>query len=354
MSFSLSRKQLIISVAPAAVVGMVVTIFLNATDHSYPTARSASCHVMAIFGLAVVGAVGAFDYRDVFVGSVLPMLPSIIKASNEPNKIAPASREPQAKNSDTASQADTAVTGSIENLVSRENKPVITSPPKPPTPPAIGHSMANQPMPRHAAAVADPPWSPHATTDPSKGAGQSGAVDVTVVTPPVLGGGYAVQISSEHSESRAQTAFRGVASAIPQPAWRPPADHSPRRSRRRHLLSDSSRPLCVGGQGGEVLQRIKSCRRQLHHPEKLTSPGTCWRRRESTCRVGHDLHHPQPPEAVRPRKGRLRRLPCNKCPAAMPIWTDPSRLLTRLGTLTDLVGILEGVSSRRAGRSKYR
>src|SRR5262249_9376115 len=30
------------------------------------------------------------------------------------------------------------------------------------------------------------------------------------------------------------------------------------------------------------------------------------RRRESTCRVGHDLHHPQPPEAVRPRKGRRR------------------------------------------------
>jgi hypothetical protein len=25
------------------------------------------------------------------------------------------------------------------------------------------------------------------------------------------------------------------------------------------------------------------------------------RRRESTCRVGHDLHHPQPPEAVRPQ-----------------------------------------------------
>ena len=36
---------------------------------------------------------------------------------------------------------------------------------------------------------------------------------------------------------------------------------------------------------------------------------------------GDDLHHPQPPEAVRPRKGRLRRLPCNKCLAAMPIWT---------------------------------
>jgi hypothetical protein len=103
--------------------------------------------VVAIFGLAVVGAVGASDYRDVFVGSVLPMLSSIIKASNEPNEIAPASRELQATNSDTASQADTAVTGSIENLVSRENKPVITRPPEPPTPPAVGQSMANQPMP---------------------------------------------------------------------------------------------------------------------------------------------------------------------------------------------------------------
>ena len=44
-------------------------------------------------------------------------------------------------------------------------------------------------------------------------------------------------------------------------------------------------------------------------------------RQESACRVGHDLHRPQSPEAFHPRKGRLRRLPCNKCPVAMPIWT---------------------------------
>ena len=42
---------------------------------------------------------------------------------------------------------------------------------------------------------------------------------------------------------------------------------------------------------------------------------------KSACRVGHDLHHPQSPETFHPRKGRLRRLPRNKCPAAMPIWT---------------------------------
>jgi hypothetical protein len=149
-----------------------------------------------------------FDYRDVFVGPVLPM-------SNEPNKIATASREPQAKNNDAASQADTAVTGSIENLVSRENKPVITRPPKPPTPPAVGQSLANQPKPAAQAAAADPLWPPHATADSSKGAGQSGAVDVTVVTPPVSGGGYAVQVSSERSESRAQAAFRALQAQHP-------------------------------------------------------------------------------------------------------------------------------------------
>jgi hypothetical protein len=60
------------------------------------------------------------NYRGMFVGSVLSMLPSIIKASNEPNRIVAAASEPQAKNSDNASQADTAITGSIENLISRE------------------------------------------------------------------------------------------------------------------------------------------------------------------------------------------------------------------------------------------
>ena len=43
--------------------------------------------------------------------------------------------------------------------------------------------------------------------------------------------------------------------------------------------------------------------------------------KQRRCPVGHDLHHPQSPETFHLRKGRLRRLPCNKCPAAMPIWT---------------------------------
>ena len=44
-------------------------------------------------------------------------------------------------------------------------------------------------------------------------------------------------------------------------------------------------------------------------------------RRKSACRVGHDLHRPQPPEAVHPRKRRLSPLLCKKRPAKTPIWT---------------------------------
>jgi hypothetical protein len=145
--------------------------------------------VIATIGLAVVGAAGAFGYHDMFGGSVLLMLPPNIKASNEPEKIAPASSELQAKNSDNASQSDTAITGSI------------------------------------------------ATAAPSRRAGQSGAADITAepslahlaavpigpanasspaaVIPPVLGGGYAVQVTSERSESRAQATFRGLQAKYP-------------------------------------------------------------------------------------------------------------------------------------------
>jgi hypothetical protein len=86
--------------------------------------------VMAIFGLAVVGTVGAFGYRAMFGGSVLPTLPPIAKASNEQNKIAPAPSESQANNGENASRAGAATTGSTGNMVSREEQLVMIEPPK--------------------------------------------------------------------------------------------------------------------------------------------------------------------------------------------------------------------------------
>jgi SPOR domain len=88
--------------------------------------RTALVAAMAVFGLIVVGSAGAFGYRAMFGGSVLPMLPPIIKASSGPNKIA---LDPQAGAAAGSSQA-VATTGSTENLVSREEQPVAIETPK--------------------------------------------------------------------------------------------------------------------------------------------------------------------------------------------------------------------------------
>jgi hypothetical protein len=208
---------------------------------------------MAIFSLAFAGTVGAFGYRAMISGALLPVVPPIIKATSQPIKIAPASDEPHAKNAANASQVDTVTTGSIEKLVSREEQPVTIVPPKPTSrvistipitmrqdsltrvgPPAapapvVTQAVPSQGMSGRAAAVADP--SPQS-------AGPSSAGDVTAAlnsahlaaapnppgnansgaaaTPSVLGGGYAVQVTSERSESSAQAAFRVLQAKYPQ------------------------------------------------------------------------------------------------------------------------------------------
>ena len=195
-----------------------------ATDEEYqnkvPRLRQRSLAlVLAISGLALVGTAGAFSYRNMFGGSVPPSM------------LSPASGKSQAKNGDNTSQAGTATTGSIENMVSREGRPAGVGTPAAPTAPASGQAVPNQAMPRR---VATPPA---ATAAESKLVGQSSAADVTAaanrahlaahsdvlaaadsnaeVTPPVLGSGYAVQVASERSESRAQAAFRALQAKYP-------------------------------------------------------------------------------------------------------------------------------------------
>jgi hypothetical protein len=134
--------------------------------------RTALVAVMAVLGLVVVGSAAAFGYRAMFGGSVLPTLPPIIKASNGPNKIA---LDPQAGAGAGNAQA-VATTGSTENLVSREEKPVAIEAPKTPprvvaTIPVVGNGqnsiapgMTGMPAATMAqngpnrVAAADPPW----------------------------------------------------------------------------------------------------------------------------------------------------------------------------------------------------
>jgi hypothetical protein len=70
-----------------------------AADEEYQTEvprvrRCSLTLVMAITGFAQVGTAGAFGYREIFRGSVIATPPPIITASNEPNKLAPASSAP--------------------------------------------------------------------------------------------------------------------------------------------------------------------------------------------------------------------------------------------------------------------
>jgi SPOR domain len=77
--------------------------------------------VAAVLGLAVLGTAGAFAYRAMFGGSMMPSLPPIIKADTGPNKIVPSARNAQGSGSD---QANTITGTSGEKVVSREEQPV--------------------------------------------------------------------------------------------------------------------------------------------------------------------------------------------------------------------------------------
>ena len=76
--------------------------------------------VLAVLGLAVVGTAGAFAYRAMFGGAILPSLPPIIKASATPTKVVPSGQSADAgKAVDRVASA-----GQSEQVVSREEQPV--------------------------------------------------------------------------------------------------------------------------------------------------------------------------------------------------------------------------------------
>jgi hypothetical protein len=136
-----------------------------------PRRRSGLIVMMGVLGLAVIGSAGAFGYRAMFGGSVLPTLPPIIKASNGPIRIVPNYGESQASNSNQTGAPGAA---STENLVSREEQPVNIEPPKPAprVVSAIPMNAGQTMSPPGSAAAAPSPWPPApppmaATTLPS-------------------------------------------------------------------------------------------------------------------------------------------------------------------------------------------
>jgi hypothetical protein len=193
--------------------------------------------VMAIIGLALVGSACAVGYRNMFAGSVSSTLPPSIKAINERNTI-PSVSEKQAASRVDAREAGPATTGSIDNMVSREDQAAAVGPSLPranaPATPADGQIMPNQAMPRAvatarasrltiAASPQRPGQSGGANDTPASSSEHLATVSVAhaksdtsaAVTASVAASGYAVQVTSERSESRAQAAFRALQAKYP-------------------------------------------------------------------------------------------------------------------------------------------
>jgi hypothetical protein len=214
-------------------------------DNEVPRARRHGLAlVMAIFGLALVGSACAVGYRNIFVGSVSPPLPPAIKAINTIASVS----EPRAESSGNARQIGPATTGSVGTMASREEQPATIERPKAaagallprasvPATPAAGQAVPTQAVPRVPGA--ERPAAPARIAAAPQRAGQSDGADVTAasnhehlaafpvahanvdsgaaVGAPVVASGYAVQVTSERSESRAQAAFRALQAKYPNP-----------------------------------------------------------------------------------------------------------------------------------------
>jgi nitrate reductase NapE component len=216
--------------------------------------------VMAIFGLAVVGAAGAFGYRAISGGPVPPTLPPISKA----NKIAPVSD--LLENATNTNEARATATGSTENPVPREEQSVkprvirtipimsgqgwLPGPASLPRlrllPPFRWAPSREMPGPVMWSGLLLLPWRlrrlpqlprpyrhPRLRLCPSRRRSTRPRTTINRVqrtpglsrpllppsaapaAPSVSGGGYAVQVTSERSESTAQAALQALQAKYP-------------------------------------------------------------------------------------------------------------------------------------------
>jgi SPOR domain len=183
--------------------------------------RSGLVMVLAMLGLVMIGAGGAFAYRTMFGGAILaPSLPPVIKANDAPNKIVPNRTDAQAAASNPAGAA---TPGASDKLVSREEQPVTVQPANAPprvvstipVPPAPGAAPASPP----AAGASALPSVPAQPSAPPKAAGPA-----QPPTAPLAGSGepkkvHTVTIRSDQVGNA--NAAAAPAPAAPAPAARP-------------------------------------------------------------------------------------------------------------------------------------
>ena len=243
-----------------------------------PRRRSGLIAVMAIFALAVVGTAGAFGYRAMFGGSVLPSLPPIIKAGNGPNKIMPAGNDAQANAANPQAAANG---GSGENLVSREEQPVNIEPPKPA--PRVVSTIPIIPAQSSAPAstASNSPWPPSPLAVPPP------QTVAPVPAPPVSGAPVQAESKKIHTVI-IRSDQTGTSDAAPAPAAAPPASAAPSAARTAarpqptpRASTATSAPPAAGSNaplsivpGGEAALASPPRTRVAAAPTRVASAGT--------------------------------------------------------------------------------
>ena len=290
-------------------------------DHDYqetrnPGRRTALVAVMAIFGLVVVGSAGAFGYRAMFGGSVLPTLPPIIKASNGPNKIA---LDPQAGAASNTAQA-VATTGSTENLVSREEQPVTIDAPKsaprvvstipivtngqsvmPPGMSGMPPATTGQTGPNRVAA-ADSPWPAPPSTLPAPAPAAAPAA-----APPAP-----AQVSSEPKKIHTVTIRADQTGAVPDAAAGAGRSGAARRSeppgRRAPRGSARGRRGCGTDVDCSGPRRRRACAATAHADGRRLDGAERRRRRQAAAATPRSRRG-APKAKRRPSSGAARQVP---------------------------------------------
>ena len=196
-----------------------------------PTARprrSGLVVVLAMLGLVMIGAGGAFAYRAMFGGAILaPSLPPVIKANDTPNKIVPNRSDAQAA---ASNPAGTATSGAPDKLVSREEQPVAVQSAN--APPRVVSTIPVLPAP--GAAPAGPPAAV-APAPPAAPAQPSAPPKVAAPAQPLAGSGepkkiHTVTIRSDQiGNPNAAAPAPAPAPVAPAPAARPKATEAPAR-----------------------------------------------------------------------------------------------------------------------------
>jgi hypothetical protein len=188
--------------------------------------RSGFVVVLAMLGLVMIGAGGAFAYRTMFGGAILaPSLPPVIKANDAPNKIVPNRTDAQAAASNPAGAA---TPGASDKLVSREEQPVAVQPAN--APPRVVSTIPVLPAPGAAPAgapTAGAPGLPAVPAQPSAPPKAAGPAQPPAA--PLAGSGepkkvHTVTIRSDQVGNANPAAPAPAPAAPAAPAARPRAE----------------------------------------------------------------------------------------------------------------------------------